>query len=249
MKKNIAKSVVLGSLLATAGLGATLAQAAEFGHVISSTPVLQQVAVPHQVCTTAQVQSQVRTGGGALIGAVVGGALGNQFGRGNGRAVATLVGAVGGGVLGDQIEAQNYGSYPVTQNVQQCHTENTVENRTVAFNVLYEYAGQRYTVQTPKHPGARIALQVSPVGQVVTNHPVAVHVVAQPVYYAPPVQTVTYQPINYVRPAIAVAAPVYDAYPRYSHGPNYWHRRDREESHHDRKESHRNREESHRDWR
>lgn len=242
MKKNIAKSVVLGSLLATAGLGATLAQAAEYGHVISSTPVLEQVSVPRQVCTTTQVQSQVRTGGGALIGAVLGGALGNQFGRGNGRAASTLIGAVGGGVLGDQIEAQNYGSYPVTQNVQQCRTENTFESRTVAFNVLYEYAGQRYTVQTPQHPGTRIALYVSPVGQVVTHHTVGVQVVAQPVYFEPPVQTVTYQPVNYVRPAIAVALPVYDAYPRHYYGHNHWHHRDREESHHDR-------EESHRDWR
>lgn len=232
MKKNIAKRVVLGSLLATAGLGATLAQAAEYGHVISSTPVLQQVAVPHQVCTTTQVQSQYRSGGGALIGAVVGGALGNQFGRGNGRAVSTLIGAVGGGVLGDQIEAQNYGSYPVTQNVQQCHTENTLQSRTVAYNVLYEYAGQRYTVQMPQQPGRRIALQVSAVGQVAAHHPVGIQVVAQPVsvyYDAPPAPTVTYQSVNYVRPAIAVAAPVYEAYPRpYYYGPNQWHHRDRD---------------------
>ncbi len=236
MKKNIAKGVVIGSLLATAGLGATLAQAAEYGHVISSTPVLEQVSVPHQVCTTTQVQSQVRTGGGALIGAVVGGALGNQFGRGNGRTASTLIGAVGGGLVGDQIEAQHYGSYPVTQNVQQCRTENTFESRTVAFNVLYEYAGQRYTVQTPQHPGKRIALQVSPVSQVVAHHPVGVQAFAQPVsvyYDAPPVQTVTYQPVNYVRPAVVVAAPVYEAYPRPYYGSHRWHHRDREESHRD----------------
>ena len=229
MKKNIVKSVVLVSALAAASLGATVAQAAEFGHVISSTPVVQQISVPRQVCTTTQVQSQVRSGGGALIGALVGGAVGNQFGRGNGsggRAAATLIGAVGGGFVGDQIEAQNYGSYPVTQNVQQCHTENTVENRTVAFNVLYEYAGQRYTVQMPQQPGNRIALQVSTVGSNYYTQPIGVQVLAQPVYqpavqpvvqsvyYVPPVQTVTY-----VRPGYG---------PGY--GYNHWYHRE----HHDR---------------
>ena len=233
MKKTMAKSAVLVATLAAAGMGASVAQAAEFGYVISSTPVVQQISVPRQVCTTTQVQSQVRGGGGALIGALVGGAVGNQFGRGNGsggRAAATLIGAVGGGLVGDQIEAQNYGSYPVTQNVQQCHTENTVESRTVAYNVLYEYAGQRYTVQMPQQPGNRIALQVSVAGQNFYAQPIGVQVLAQPAYYAPPVQTVTYQPgyaSGYVRPAVTVA-PVYEAYPRPYYGPNYWYQRDRD---------------------
>jgi uncharacterized protein YcfJ len=231
MKKNIAKSVVLVSALAAAGMGATVAQAAEFGRVISSTPVVEHISVPRQVCTTTQVQSQTRSGGGALIGALVGGAVGNQFGGGNGRAVSTLIGAVGGSLVGDQIEAQNYGSYPVTQNVQQCRTENTVESRTVAFNVLYEYAGQRYTVQMPHQPGNRIALQVSAAGSNFYAQPMGVQVIAQPVvqpvYYAPPVQTVTYQP-GYVRPAVAVIAPVYAPQPRPYYGENHWQHRDRD---------------------
>lgn len=230
MKKNIAKRVILVSTLAAAGMGASVAvsvaHAAEFGRVISSTPVVEHISVPRQVCTITQVQSQVRSGGGALIGALVGGAVGNQFGRGNGRTAATLIGAVGGGLVGDQIEAQNYGSYPVTQNVQQCHTENTFESRTVAYNVLYEYAGQRYTVQMPQQPGNRIALQVSAAGSNFYAQPLGVQVLAQPVYYAPPVQTVTYQP-GYVRPAVTVV-PVYEAYPRPYYGPNYWHHRDRD---------------------
>ena len=229
MKKTMAKSAVLVATLAAAGMGASVAQAAEFGYVISSTPVVQQISVPRQVCTTSQVQSQVRGGGGALIGALVGGAVGNQFGRGNGsggRAAATLIGAVGGGLVGDQIEAQNYGSYPVTQNVQQCHTENTVESRTVAYNVLYEYAGQRYTVQMPHQPGNHIALQVSAAGSNFYAQPIGVQVLAQPAYYAPPVQTVTFQP-GYVRPVVSVA-PVYAPYPRPYYGENQWHHRDRD---------------------
>ena len=229
MKKNIAKSVVLVSALAAAGLAATAAQAAEFGHVISSTPVVQQVSVPRQVCTTTTVQTMQPTGGGALIGALIGGAVGNQFGRGQGRAVATAVGAIGGGIVGNQVEAYNYPT-------QQCHTENTVENRTVAYNVLYEYAGQRYTVQMPQQPGNRIALQVSHAGSSYYAQPIGVQVLAQPViqpaiqpvYYAPPVQTVTYQP-GYVRPAVV---PVYETYPRHYPRPYYghghWEHRDRD---------------------
>ena len=227
--KKIGKSVVLVSALMAAGYGANVAQAAEFGRVISSTPVVQQVSVPRQVCTTTTVQTMQPTGGGALVGALIGGALGNQFGRGQGRAVATAVGAIGGGFVGNQIEAQNYGSYPVTQNAQQCHTVNAVENRTVAYNVLYEYAGQRYTVQMPQQPGNRIALQVSTVGSNYYAQPIGVQVLAQPVYqpavqpvvqpvyYAPPVQTVTY-----VRPGYA---------PGY--GYNHWPHRDARD-HHDR---------------
>ncbi len=206
--KNIAtKSIVIKSMVATALLaaaGVTLAQsgpANAFGVVISATPVLQQVTVPQQVCTTTTVQSYQPAGGGALIGALVGGALGNQIGRGHGqdsRAIATVVGALGGGFVGNQIEAQNYaGQYPN----QTCHTQNTVENQTVALNVLYEYAGKRYTVQMPAtgdfRPGARIALHVEA-----------------------PVQTVTY--VNPVAPVVYYYDSFTPTAPRYFYNSNYY---------------------------
>jgi uncharacterized protein YcfJ len=216
MKSIAVKSIVIKSIVSTALLaaaGVTLAQSAPtsaYGVVISSTPVVQQVTVPKQVCTTTNVQTFQPTGGGALIGAVIGGAIGNQFGRGNGRAVATAVGALGGGIVGNQVEAQN--GYYVNQPTQSCRTENTVENRTVALNVLYEYAGQRYTVQMPQEsnlrPGMRIALQVE-----------------APVQPAAPVQTVTYMR---PQPVFAPAAPVvyytgYDGYaPRYIYSEPYY---------------------------
>ena len=206
--KNLAiKSVVSAALVAAAG--ASFAQTATaYGVVISSTPVVQQVTVPKQVCTTSTVQYVQPSGGGALIGAVVGGAIGNQFGRGDGRAVATVIGALGGGIVGNQIEAQNYPGYATQHAGQSCHTQNTVENRTIAQNVLYEYAGQRYNVQMPLsgdfRPGVRIALQVqtqvpaAPVTQVYSQQPVYTH----------PVQTVTY-----VNPAPTVV--FYDSYDNY----------------------------------
>ena len=54
-------------------------QAQEVGKVISSTPVIQQVAVPRQVCTTDQVVVQgQKSGAGAAMGAIAGGAVGNK---------------------------------------------------------------------------------------------------------------------------------------------------------------------------
>jgi len=137
--------------------------------------------VPKQICTTTTVQYGQPTGGGALLGAVVGGALGNQFGKGDGRAVATVIGALAGGAVGNQIEAQ--AQYPT----QHCRTENVVENRTVAQTVVYDYAGQRFTVQMPAdgdfRPGTRLALFV--------ENPAPVSApVATPGYA--PVQTTTY---------------------------------------------------------
>ena len=229
MKNIVVKSIVSIALLAAAGV--TLAQSAPasaYGVVISSTPVVQQVTVPKQVCTTTTVQTFQPTGGGALIGAVIGGALGNQFGKGQGRAVATGLGAIGGGILGNQVEAQN--GYYVNQPTQSCRTENTVENQTVALNVLYEYAGQRYTVQMPTEsnlrPGMRIALQVN-----------------APVQAAAPIQTVTYiQPQPAVLPVTYYET--YDSYrPRYFYNSGYY--APRAATH----PVHGVREDWHRDWR
>ena len=218
MKNIVVKSVLSTALLAAAGV--SFAQAGygnsagnAFGVVISSTPVVQQVTVPKQVCTTSTVQYVQPSGGGALIGALVGGAVGNQFGRGDGRAVATVIGALGGGIVGNQIEAQNYPGYATQHAGQSCHTQNTVENRTIAQNVLYEYAGQRYNVQMPAtgdfRPGVRIALQVQ--NQVAPAAPVTQVYAPQPAY-TQPAQTVTY-----VQPAPTVVYyDTYDSYrPRY----------------------------------
>ena len=133
--------------------------AQEFGRVISSTPVIQQVAVPRQVCNNQPIAvQQPNSGAGAVMGGIAGGALGNQIGHGGGRAAATVLGLVGGAMLGNSIE----GPGTQLQNVQQCSTQTTYENRTVAYNVAYEYAGRQYNVQLPNDPGPTIPLQVTP---------------------------------------------------------------------------------------
>ncbi len=152
------KPLLLIAALAASSLGF----AQEVGRVISATPVVEQVGVPRNVCSVEQVQVQQRnSGAGAVMGAIAGGAMGNAIGNGGGRAVATMVGLMGGAILGDRIEGN---AYPQVQNVQRCITQTYYENRTVAYNVVYDYAGQRYQTQMPQDPGPIIRLNVSPVG-------------------------------------------------------------------------------------
>jgi uncharacterized protein YcfJ len=154
------KKTVLVSAL---GLIAFAASAQEVGQVISSVPVIQQVAVPRQVCNPQPVAvEQPTSGGGAVIGAIVGGLVGNQFGHGTGRAAATAVGMMGGAMVGNTAEAQ--GQQRQVQNMPQCTTQTYYENRTVGYNVTYEYAGKQYQAQLPYDPGPTIRLQVTPMG-------------------------------------------------------------------------------------
>lgn len=219
-------------LLAVLGASAGLCAAQEVGRVISSTPLVSQVGVPRQVCSNSQVQVQgQKSGGGALMGAIAGGAIGNSLGGGDGRALATVLGVMGGALLGDRVEG---GGQPQTQTVQNCTTQTFYENRTTAYNVVYEYAGKQYSVQMPQDPGPTVRLQVTPVGAQAapaTRADMAPPmqyeggqggpgVIAQQQIYTQPVYT---QPV-YTQPLVVAAAPpvVYAApYPVYYGQPFY----------------------------
>lgn len=171
------KVLLLSAVLISSGV----AMAQEFGRVISSTPVTTQINVPRQVCTTETVAvAQRKSGAGALVGAIAGGAVGNAIGGGSGKTAATMIGLFGGAILGDQIEGSPPSQY---ENVQRCNVQNYTENRITAYNVVYEYAGRRHSVQMPNDPGRTIRLQVSP--QDARQAPV----------------TTTYQRPTYERPA------------------------------------------------
>ena len=219
MKTVKLQQAVILSALAVAGLAAgTAAMAADImARVISSTPVVQQVAVPRQVCNTQQVVTQApKSGGGALLGAVAGGAAGNAIGSGGGRAVATMLGVFGGAILGDNIEGP--GRQQV-QNVQQCSTQTYYENRPSHYNVVYEYQGTQYSTQMVSDPGQFVRLQISPVGglsappqpafqgQQQYQYPPQPQQQPQPLYQQSP------QPQTYFQPApvqqIQVQQPVY----------------------------------------
>ena len=88
------KAFFISTLAATSAVACLPASAADIlTRVISSTPVVQQVAVPRQVCNNQPVVTQSpNSGAGALMGALAGGAAGNAIGNGGGRAVATIIG-------------------------------------------------------------------------------------------------------------------------------------------------------------
>lgn len=216
------KQIVLFSAMgALASSFATLAAAEEVGRVISSTPVMQQVAVPRQVCSTQpMVMQQPSSGGGAVVGAIVGGLLGNTIGHGMGRAAATGVGVIAGAAVGDSIEGRN--SY--AQPVQQCSTQTYYENRTVGYNVQYEYAGKQYGVQLPYDPGPTIRLQLTPVG---AGSALPDTADGPPVIVAPPMAQGegVGQPVARIIAAAPTMYPGYDSPSYYSptyHSPAYY---------------------------
>jgi uncharacterized protein YcfJ len=197
---------VLAGFATLATAGAAQAQD-ERGRVISSTPVIQQVAVPREVCQNVQVREPARaSGAGALMGGIAGGAMGNAVGKGNGRAVATAIGIFGGAILGDRIEGRGQDT---VRTVQECTTQNTYENQTVAYNVVYEYAGRQYSMEMDREPGRYVPVSVQPIDVRPAPRP--------QVQYAPQVQYV---------PAQAAPEVVYvGRIPRgHGHGHGRWER-------------------------
>ena len=220
MKHSVLSKAAWG-VLAVAGVAAS-AFAQEQGRVLSVTPVVQQVAVPRQVCSTEQATvSTGKSGAGAVMGALAGGGLGNAAGQGNGKAALTVLGLVGGAIIGNNIE----GGGTQVQNVQRCSTQTFYESRPTAYNVVYEFNGKQYSVQMPNDPGPTVQLQVTPVGvgapppQTYSQPQMQPAPIMQPPVYAPqsyaapPVWSST---VVYATPAVVYAAPqVYYARPYY----------------------------------
>ena len=209
------KKVLVLSAAAAAGLLSLNASATDImARVISSTPAVQQVAVPRQVCNNQQVVvEQPKSGGGALLGAVAGGAMGNAIGNGGGRALATMIGLVGGAMVGDRVEGGN----SQVQNVQQCSTQTFYENRASGYNVVYEYQGTQYNTQMATDPGPYVRLQVSPVGAI-NQQPQGGQ--PQPYLQQAPQQGYVQPSTTYVQPAygapVVYQAPVYYPQPYYA---------------------------------
>lgn len=179
------KKVLLLSVLAPL---ACAAGAQEVANVVSSVPVIQQVAVQREVCTQQPaVVEKPTTGAGAVIGAIAGGAVGNSIGGGSGRAAATAIGVIGGAVLGNSIEGRG----SEVRNVQSCSMQTFYENRTSGYNVTYEYAGKQYMVQMPYDPGPTLRVQVTPVG---VQSPTMV--TTPPSYGTPPPAYITVPPVS-----------------------------------------------------
>lgn len=215
-------------LFAALGLAALGVHAQEVGRVLSSTPVIEQVAVPRQVCSQMPVVQPQTSGGGGLLGALAGGAIGSTIGGGTGTGAAIVAGTALGAIVGNNIEASNQ---RYAQSVPQCVTETTYENRTVGYDVTYEYAGREFSTRMPYDPGATVTLNVTPVASTNTRPSNAPVVVAPPVQAAQAVQPVQVQPVQTVQaapvvvttpaPVVYAPYPVYPAYPYPAYRPWY----------------------------
>ena len=230
MNTTTIRSAALVALLG----GTAAAQATEYGTVVSSTPVTASVPVSRQVCSDGQqVVQTAPSGAGAVIGAIAGGVIGHQIGNGFGRAAATGIGAVTGSVIGNQVEAN---ATPLAEvPVRNCQTVTSYENRTVGYDVMYDYAGQRYSTRVPRDPGARMAIDVRPAAAATRADEAPLSGAESqpagapaPVYYAPvPAAGAVAQPIVYASPYYAepyYAQPYYGAYivPSISLGFGYY---------------------------
>lgn len=205
------------SAMGAIGLAAVgTANAQEVGRVISSTPVVQQVPVQRQVCSQPQpvVQEAPQgSGAGAVIGAIAGGILGHTVGGGMGNAVATGLGVVAGAAVGDNLERGRSPQY--VQGPARCGVQTSYENRTVGYNVQYEYAGKTFNVQMPYDPGPTVKLQITPVSSSapadLPPNAQGVQTISAPAQYTAPV---------YVAQTPSVVYPAY-AYPAYGYYPYY----------------------------
>ncbi|MEY3461352.1 MAG: hypothetical protein RLZZ03_1005, partial [Pseudomonadota bacterium] len=109
-------------------------------------------------------------------------------------ALATMIGVMGGAIVGNNVE----GPKTQTQNVQQCSTVTTYENRTMHYDVVYEYADKRYNIQMANDPGAFVRLQVSPIG---IMPPASRSPQSYQQYQTEPSTVIVSRPTVYVHPA------------------------------------------------
>jgi uncharacterized protein YcfJ len=115
--------------------------------------------------TTPADDSAKRTTGGVL-GAIVGGILGHQFGKGDGRKIATAGGVVAGVVVGSNVAADNgrggeKEDAPKYTIERRCPGADPGSRHIAAYDVEYRYRGDVYTSRLTYDPGDRIRVKVS----------------------------------------------------------------------------------------
>jgi uncharacterized protein YcfJ len=192
--------------LLAAGTGV---RAADMATVVSATAVTASVPTARQVCSEGrQIVQPQPSGVGSLVGAIAGGLIGHGIGDGFGRAAATGIGAVAGAAIGNQVEAN--GNPAVDVPVRRCQNVTRYENRVIGYDVVYEYAGQRYSTRMDRDPGRQFAVSIQPAdpggGSVPApaySQPAAAaeYAATEPVYYEPLPRTVYYtQPAAYPYP-------------------------------------------------
>ena len=142
----------------------------DFAQVLSSRPIIRQVAVsqPRQQCWDEQVTYREpapvagNNAAGAILGGIIGGVAGHQIGGGSGRAVATGIGAVVGAGLGSHAGEYRRPAAVRTGYETRCQTvdDRRLEDRVEGYDVTYRYNGSVYHTTMPYDPGNRIAVNV-----------------------------------------------------------------------------------------
>ncbi len=167
MNKSMLTGTVFGVAVATAAgsiAGYRMVSGPEHADVVFVKPLTEQVATPREQCenvvVTRQkpVKDQYRVAGtiiGAVGGALAGDALGGK-GHNTGEKVA---GAVVGGYAGNQVQAnmQSGDTYQATE--RRCDTVHDLSERTVAYEVTYEFEGERSVVVMDYDPGDSIPIR------------------------------------------------------------------------------------------
>lgn len=144
----------------------------ERARVLSAVPVVQQVGIPQQFCEDVQIYSGPRhRGDGIVLGTIVGDARDDNdaYAELRGRAQdprregTSTAEVVAGGYLGKVVEDSH--RQPRYDAARRCTSETVYENRTVGYDVTYEYAGQRHTTRMDHNPGPWVPIQVPTPGR------------------------------------------------------------------------------------
>lgn len=106
--------------------------AVEYARVVSRTPVLEQVITPREACRDQAATVQTGT---------------------------PIAGTAVGGTTGYRIESARPARVFTTR---RCVTEQIIENRIAAYDVIYELGGKRYTVRLAQDPGDTLAIELMP---------------------------------------------------------------------------------------
>jgi hypothetical protein len=103
-----------------------------------------------------------------------------------------------------------------------CSTQTFYENRTIGYNVTYEYAGRQYQVQFPQDPGPTIRIQVTPMAPAAPTRIMQAPTDSVEVYATAPVQRVAVvRPTTLIHPQIGF----YGGFPHGGHFQPHPHHR------------------------
>lgn len=153
-----------------AGGPAHFDRGAERARVTSVVPirVIERVPVSHRECYDEEVWhrprgSGVSAGEGLIAGTLIGGVIGNQAVHGKGRNTATVAGSIIGAVVGHAMASER-DVQPYRTVEQRCDVRHSYreEERIVAYDVTYRYAGKTYTTRMDHDPGKWLPVTVQP---------------------------------------------------------------------------------------